>query len=331
MGHFAIEQEEKIEKKYPQFLSYLKSKRPNNMMDAASCMLEYAKAHKIQADQIIEDIDPTYMTYLWMQHRVIYQLDTSLTEALGQQSIRMEDSEKLPCELLTTLPYQCISVEAKPFEVKFTDKDKNYNMQFSGRFYLTYAEETLMGCNALMGVWETLDGTLVEYYTPIVKDGTIKDTIAALRDSLAEGIPERDIFEDEARTELMPLLFAMQVVLYLQAQNADIQSVPIRKNKKKPNKKASTKSRVKPPRIVYVGYKVGKILRSYDEDTKSISARTGTPKRPHSRRGHWHHFWTGAKDKSEERKLILKWVAPTMVHGEQPNETTTVVKIKGSK
>ena len=44
MGHFAIEQEEKIEKKYPQFLSDLKSKRPNNMMDAASCMLEYAKA-----------------------------------------------------------------------------------------------------------------------------------------------------------------------------------------------------------------------------------------------------------------------------------------------
>ena len=50
---------------------------------------------------------------------------------------------------------------------------------------------------------------------------------------------------------------------------------------------------------------------------------------PHSRRGHWHHFWTGAKDKPEERKLVLKWVAPTMIHGDQPNETTTVVKIKG--
>ena len=50
---------------------------------------------------------------------------------------------------------------------------------------------------------------------------------------------------------------------------------------------------------------------------------------PDSRRGHWHHFWTGAKDKPEERKLVLKWVAPTMIHGDHPNETTTVVKIKG--
>lgn len=35
--------------------------------------------------------------------------------------------------------------------------------------------------------------------------------------------------------------------------------------------------------------------------------------RPHVRRGHWHHFWTGPKTQPEERKLILKWLSPMTV------------------
>ena len=41
---------------------------------------------------------------------------------------------------------------------------------------------------------------------------------------------------------------------------------------------------------------------------------TGKSKAPHSRRGHWHHYWVGKKD-SGERRLILKWIAPTFVNG----------------
>lgn len=46
---------------------------------------------------------------------------------------------------------------------------------------------------------------------------------------------------------------------------------------------------------------------------------SGWTQRPHMRRAHWHHFWTGKK--GEERKLILKWIAPSFINtelGEQP-------------
>ena len=51
---------------------------------------------------------------------------------------------------------------------------------------------------------------------------------------------------------------------------------------------------------------------------------THKPHRPHTRRGHWHHYWTGTKD---NRKLILKWTAPIFVGGSSDNIITTINKI----
>ena len=34
----------------------------------------------------------------------------------------------------------------------------------------------------------------------------------------------------------------------------------------------------------------------------------------HTRRAHWHHYWTGPR--KGERQLILKWIAPTYVCGQ---------------
>lgn len=49
--------------------------------------------------------------------------------------------------------------------------------------------------------------------------------------------------------------------------------------------------------------------------------------RPHIRRAHWHSYWTGKKDVQEERKLIVNWVAPTMV-GDSDNVIPTIRDVK---
>lgn len=41
---------------------------------------------------------------------------------------------------------------------------------------------------------------------------------------------------------------------------------------------------------------------------KPSNGKTGTPKKPHVRRAHWHHYWVGS---GEDRRLIRKWL-PTM-------------------
>ena len=328
--HFAIGEENRILAQYPGLFAKMNELSPVSLAASSISIVQYAQSNKIDSAALLDESAPIYFNYKWRKHRVIYQFDRTLTESLLNQAGRMEETECLPCELLKNLPYPCIAIESAPFTVEVPRKNKkNFKIGFTGNFYLMYEEKgDTFDWDALNGLWELIDGRLVSFYIPVFENGTIKDSIDALHKYLKSGVSEVEITREDAESQIAPFLFAIQIVLYLQAQNADMQDATVPKKKKKSNKKSTAQSRTKSPKIVYVGYKVGKILRSYNEDAKSTSTGTGTPKRPHSRRGHWHHFWTGAKDKPEERKLVLKWVAPTMIHGEQPNETTTVVKIK---
>lgn len=75
-----------------------------------------------------------------------------------------------------------------------------------------------------------------------------------------------------------------------------------------------------------VGYRVGAAIRkcrdalgtdpygdTSDADPKKSSAKGGT-KRPHTRRGHYHHYWVGS-EKAGTRRLVLKWIAPAFIGG----------------
>ena len=57
---------------------------------------------------------------------------------------------------------------------------------------------------------------------------------------------------------------------------------------------------------------------------------SGSPKRPHMRRGHYSHYWTGKKDGSEERKIIVRWISPLFVNADGSAELPFhKTKIKG--
>ena len=73
------------------------------------------------------------------------------------------------------------------------------------------------------------------------------------------------------------------------------------------------------------GFRIGSEIREY-EKRKSPNRRTGIKVRPHIRRAHWHHFWTGSKD---NRKLVLKWVAQTSVGAKNGDIATTLRLIRG--
>ena len=52
----------------------------------------------------------------------------------------------------------------------------------------------------------------------------------------------------------------------------------------------------------------------------------GSPKRPHTRRGHWHHYWKGERG-SSHRKLILKWLAPIFIKGYDVNDNVVTTNV----
>lgn len=325
-----LQEEKRIQSKYPGLLAAMKKNNPSTFFEAFKTIFKYGQ---LDTDTIVEESMPLYCCYQWRKHRVIYHIDTALAEELLEQTKRISDTESLPCELLWNLPYECIAVEMPPLHLIVRDKetDKESVMDFTGRFYLYYEPEAEYSnwINGLCGLWELPDGDLVNYYVPLHEGWTIKEVVDALAKDF-EKAGMHDLDEIAVRAQLMPSLVAIQVVLYLQSQNADIEKQPTTKSpkKKKSTRKTKTVSRGQtPPEIVRVGYRVGKTLRAYRKSAH-VSTGTGSTKRPHSRRGHWHHFWTGSKSDPESRKLVIKWVAPMMIHKDKDYKTTTILTIK---
>jgi hypothetical protein len=65
-----------------------------------------------------------------------------------------------------------------------------------------------------------------------------------------------------------------------------------------------------------VGFRIGAEIRSFEERNQNPAEfpGTGCPMRPHVRRAHWHSFWTGPRDKPEERRKRIRWLPPTPVN-----------------
>lgn len=123
----------------------------------------------------------------------------------------------------------------------------------------------------------------------------------------------------------------VQLLLYLCAANADIKE---RRTTATQTKKTSKTTNKRPVRYWDVGIRVGATIkrnRSYAAQTQQH--RSGEHKqharpRPHLRRGHWSHFWTGKRD-SADRERILKWIEPVYINANTPDDLpTTIHKVK---
>ena len=122
----------------------------------------------------------------------------------------------------------------------------------------------------------------------------------------------------------------VQLLLYLCAANADMQERRPATQAKKTSKATTDK---RPVRHWDVGIRVGATIkrnRSYAAQTqrKGGEHKQHTRPRPHLRRGHWSHFWTGKRD-SKDRERILKWIEPVYINADSPDDLpTTIHKVK---
>ena len=116
-----------------------------------------------------------------------------------------------------------------------------------------------------------------------------------------------DLMHDDTPIELYPASLVGNGVAYICSANADIEPsyTPNRKLKRNNAKRRSMAE------WHDVGYRIGAELRSYKRSSSNDGGHLGGTVRPHMRRAHWHHYWTGPR--RGDRKLVLKWIAPTMV------------------
>lgn len=139
-------------------------------------------------------------------------------------------------------------------------------------------------------------------WTPLSKEHSL-DAMGTIDASGA-----RDLLNDP--TEQIKTAFFENIVAYICSINSEINTSyrpPVAYEPKRQSKR-----RISTATWHEVGFRLGASIRAHKRYvSQSVRNDVQRQVRPHMRRAHWHHYWTGPK--SGPRKLVLKWIAPTLV------------------
>lgn len=249
--------------------------------------------------------------WIWRQQKILYSFDPDLTEALAAQVDDMADTDTLPVDLLLHMPYSCIYIKA-PALIEHADGFFAWVEWDVNRRAPEYRVQLVMDDL-------THSVPLVLHLIPGATIGEcIADTLRVSMDHLDGPAPMPEPGVRGART----LLAVIQHVLYITAVNADVtdEPVPVKpapRPRQAPAERTVRLIRDKAGEVEakQVGVRVGAALRAARSRPVSQGTGSGTRKQAHTRRGHWHHYWTGPMD--GDRTLILKWTAPTVIHPDE--------------
>ncbi len=244
-----------------------------------------------------------YFLQNWALYNQIFRFDKVLFDTLTTNT----EDISVSVDAFSHLPYPAFFIENE-----FDDKYNHY----IGVFVIVEKDKYVSLC--------FIRKDLVWFDTDIKLDrGNL--SISALTDDYIEVTGDRNknyMFESR---ELVKRI--APVLLYLCAENKEVEKIKIQKEKKKKKGKASS-----PAKTLYtdnrVGYKIGAEIRKaktrYVYDNSAKGNGKGTKKSPHFRKAHYHSYWTGKRN-SDERKLIVKFLPPTYVNNtENDNVVPTI-------
>lgn len=255
----------------------------------------------------------------WRVSQGVYRFDADLYNALVEQPL----DGNIPCAALKRLPEWCVYIET--IGMKFEgdpvtgfwahlEKDMNDGRE-ELRFVIMFESGQNLPFPLHIGDWTIEEG---------VERMKVEAETQAARQGVSFNIPKGANFSMLAQY-VTPII---QLVLYLCAENIDIPRTP-----KHPNTRVRMSGQVdvpREPRFWDIGERIGTTIRKYrnEEAQATLSEQEKTPDtqastRPHIRRAHWHHFWTGPRD--GERKLILRWLPPIPVGIDGDEENPAVI------
>ena len=248
--------------------------------------------------------------YLWRKNKVIYAFDPELVATLKEQAEETEDTDILPADLLLHPPYPIIYIKANGLL-------ENVDGFFYWADYDTEHGTTELRIQWLINSFSASFPQVMHLIPGATVRECVWDTIQRTKENLKE----------PSVTEMVPvnqiagaMLSALQLVLYLCASNADLREDPpgiYIPDSERHKKVVKIEDKAREVKSFSVGVRIGAAIRkakARSSANEPAESGTGSAKRPHSRRGHWHHYWTGPKD--GKRELILKWTAPTFIHAE---------------
>lgn len=256
----------------------------------------------------------------WRVYKEIYRFVPELRDLLFEQA---DENIVVPVEAIKQMPYPNIYIDISDEKEEsgfFVFIDDNEDSSLELRFY---------------GI-ERENGQIVNkknLYLHLREGWTISDGIDDAMKQIKKNNSKIDFrkYGDKIQNALLYFIrIYIQLVLYICAENADIAEVKEPKSIIRHDTITNPKDTYREIQHWDVGTKIAKIIRKSKEDEKEQIPRTSSGKhnspRPHTRRGHWHHYWIGSRKDPINRKLIIKWVAPTFVSGENVIVTENILQ-----
>jgi hypothetical protein len=257
-----------------------------------------------------ENINPAVITAAaaWKVSQGIYRFDADLYNSLINQGLE----GNVPCDVLKRLPEYCVYIET--INAKYLGKN------IEG-FWVHLEKDMNDGQEELRFVFFCEDGTLIKM--PLhIGNWTIEECINKMINYSLKNIPAKDMpdISGHISNEIIPFI---QLVLYLCAENVDLINKP-----KHPSTRMRTFGGIdspKEPKVWNVGERIGTTIRKHrnesNQESESRSSGSHSSPRPHIRKAHWHHFWSG----KGRKELILKWLPPIPVGIDDNEEDGPIV------
>lgn len=255
----------------------------------------------------------------WRQSKEVFAIEKGLESALYEQN----NFTDIPAEILLRLPYRSFYVDCNALSIG-DEKKIPIDGFFTHLEYDAKTGEKELRFLALYGQGETF-GRFIHLGEKTLKesfDRANQISIGNLCNSdLGLGNISESIFTsitDTYSDAIMQLERDMlQIVLYICAENADIEK-DLRYKEKRFGR---VRDRANEIRVWGVGRNVGESLKG----CAPVGSKTGSKKTPHLRHGHWHHFWTGKRNEESSRRLVLRWVSPVVVNAGEATLSVHIV------
>lgn len=257
----------------------------------------------------------------WRKSKEVYVFDPDFISLLAD----MEDDVKIPTDVLLHLPYYAFYVEALSKSSVIGDFDGFFvALEYDPHNYERELRISLI-----------FDGEDEPPCVPIIIN-LDTDTISQSAHSLGEEMKKRlpanyaavdDIIGKHAELYRTVGAFVVNMILYIIADNNDI--APNSEQSFITHRTPHVRDKYSEIRKWDVGVRVGNTIRAARkaapaQDEPKPTGTHASP-RPHMRRAHWHHFWTGPKKDLDARKLVLRWIPPTFVGGEDEEQAPVVL------
>lgn len=286
-----------------------------------------------------------YPFYLWHTDKVTYRFDPEIEELLSQQAQSFDEDMEIPSKILEYIPHKIFFVKTNTSPL--TDEDRKYIKKRHRNNYLAKDSKQLGFFFHYGDVYAVKDGVsfmdterkCLEIFVfsqkndsaetnvmPISlifsNEETIRDIVDnSVKDFFAYGkaVPDSMDYSSEYSLNISVLRWALQYVLYLCSENAEIDQDPVNRQMYRHPTPGFVKNKPREVFLLDAGKKTGAMIHAFKQkryESRSAGSGVSTVRSPHVRRAHWHHYWTGRLSHPEERRLIVKWIAPSYIHKE---------------